>query len=45
MRFFGGCSVEETARILDVSKGQVKRDWVTARAFLLSRLQENDDGR
>src|SRR5271163_1214231 len=34
MRFFGGLSIEETAVVLDVSSATVKRDWVTARAWL-----------
>lgn len=34
LRFFGGLSVEETARVLDVSDRTVKRDWRLARAFL-----------
>ncbi|MFW6085409.1 MAG: ECF-type sigma factor [Gemmatimonadota bacterium] len=33
-RFFGGMSVEETARALDVSEATVKRDWRVARAYL-----------
>lgn len=41
LQFFGGMSVEDTARMLDISVAQVKRDWVAARAFLLSRLAES----
>lgn len=33
-RFFGGMSIEETARALDVSESTVKRDWRVARAYL-----------
>ena len=40
LRFFGGLSVEDTARMLGVSIAQVKRDWVAARAFLVTRLRE-----
>lgn len=38
LRYFGGFSIEETARMLDVSPAQVKRDWSMARAFLLREL-------
>ena len=38
MRFFGGLSVEETARALATSERTVKRDWQKARAFLLLEL-------
>jgi RNA polymerase sigma factor (TIGR02999 family) len=34
LRFFGGLSVEETARALGVSPKTVKRDWSVARAWL-----------
>lgn len=33
-RFFGGLSVEETARALDLSPRTVKRDWAVAQAWL-----------
>jgi RNA polymerase sigma factor (TIGR02999 family) len=39
MRFFGGLSIEETAVVLDVSSATVKRDWVTARAWLQRELK------
>lgn len=38
LRYFGGFTVEQTARILDISPAQVKRDWTGARAFLLREL-------
>ncbi|MCB1033671.1 MAG: sigma-70 family RNA polymerase sigma factor [Acidobacteria bacterium] len=38
MRFFGGMTVEETAEALEVSPTTVKRDWRTARAWLIERL-------
>jgi RNA polymerase sigma-70 factor (ECF subfamily) len=34
LRFFAGLSIEETARLLDVSPATVKREWATARAWL-----------
>lgn len=38
LRYFGGFTVEETARILDLSPAQIKRDWTAARAFLLREM-------
>jgi len=38
LRFFGGLSVEETAEALQVSPATVKREWSTARAWLLREL-------
>jgi len=38
LRFFGGLSVEETARVLGVSPNTVKRDWRHARAWLHREL-------
>jgi RNA polymerase sigma factor (TIGR02999 family) len=37
-RFFGGLSVDETAGVLGVSPGTVKRDWTSARLWLFSEL-------
>src|SRR6266508_3169468 len=34
LRFFGGLSIEETAKVLQVSPGTVMRDWTFARAWL-----------
>ncbi|MBN1567780.1 MAG: sigma-70 family RNA polymerase sigma factor [Acidobacteria bacterium] len=39
LRFFGGLSVEETARILNVSVRTVMNDWHFAKAWLLRELQ------
>ena len=38
LRFFGGLSVEQTAEVLKVSEATVKREWSTARAWLLREL-------
>jgi RNA polymerase sigma factor (TIGR02999 family) len=38
-RFFAGLTIEETAEILSLSPATVKRDWVTARAWLNHELQ------
>ncbi len=41
LRFFGGLSVEETAEVLKVSPGTVRRDWSLARAWLHRELGVN----
>jgi RNA polymerase sigma-70 factor, ECF subfamily len=38
LRYFGGLSVEEAARVLDVSPETAKRDWKMARAWLYAEL-------
>jgi len=38
LRYFGGLDVEETAAVLGVSPGTVKRDWRLARAWLFAEL-------
>lgn len=38
LRYFGGFTIEETARILDISTAQLKRDWALAKAWLLREL-------
>jgi len=38
LRFFGGLSLEETAEVLAVSVGTVRRDWSLARAWLYREL-------
>jgi len=38
LRFFGGLSLEETAEVLEVSVGTVRRDWSLARAWLYREL-------
>ncbi|MBS1808673.1 MAG: sigma-70 family RNA polymerase sigma factor [Acidobacteria bacterium] len=38
LRFFGGLSVEETARVLEVSADTVQRDWAFAKVWLLKEL-------
>lgn len=38
LKFFGGLSIEETAEVLGVSASTVKRDWITARAWLHREL-------
>jgi RNA polymerase sigma-70 factor, ECF subfamily len=38
LRFFGGLTVEETAKVLQVSPDTVMRDWRLARAWLASEI-------
>ena len=38
LRWFGGLTIEETAEALGVSPATVKREWVTARAWLRREL-------
>src|SRR6202171_5143780 len=42
LRFFGGLSIEEAAVVLGVSPATVKREWVTARAWLRRELKRNE---
>jgi RNA polymerase sigma factor (TIGR02999 family) len=39
MRFFAGLSVEEVAEVLGVSPATVKREWATARLWLLREIR------
>jgi RNA polymerase sigma factor (TIGR02999 family) len=38
-RFFAGLSIDETAEVLSISPATVKRDWRTAKAWLLHDMQ------
>jgi RNA polymerase sigma-70 factor (ECF subfamily) len=40
LRFFAGLSLEETAEVLGVSVGTVRRDWSLARAWLYRELKQ-----
>jgi len=42
LRYFGGLSVEETAEVLAVSPGTVKRDWTLARSWLRRELRSGE---
>jgi RNA polymerase sigma-70 factor, ECF subfamily len=45
LRFFGGFSVEETAKVLDVSVETVHRDWKLAKVWLRREMsKEKHDG-
>jgi RNA polymerase sigma-70 factor, ECF subfamily len=39
LRYFGGLSIEETAEVMGVSPATVKREWGTARLWLLQQMQ------
>jgi len=41
LRFFGGYSVEETAKILNVSVRTVMNDWTFAKVWLLRSIQQD----
>ena len=45
LRFFGGLSLEETAHVLGVSVGTVRRDWSLARAWLFRELDRTSTER
>src|SRR5262245_36239548 len=38
LRYFGGLSIEETAEVLGVSPATVKREWSTARLWLMHQM-------
>jgi RNA polymerase sigma-70 factor, ECF subfamily len=39
LRYFGGLSIDETAEVLGISPATVKREWSTARLWLLRRME------
>jgi RNA polymerase sigma-70 factor, ECF subfamily len=41
VRYFGGCSIEETAEVVGVSVATVKRDWASAKAWLNHELRKS----
>ena len=41
LKFFGGLSIEDTAEVLGISSSTVKRDWITARAWLYRELNRS----
>jgi RNA polymerase sigma factor (TIGR02999 family) len=42
MRFFAGLSIEDTAEVIGVSRTTVKREWATARAWLLREMSRRE---
>jgi RNA polymerase sigma factor (TIGR02999 family) len=45
LRFFGGLTVDETARALGIAPSTVKRDWRLARAWLYQRIADGSGSR
>lgn len=41
LKFFAGLSIEDTAEVLGISSSTVKRDWITARAWLYRELDRS----
>jgi RNA polymerase sigma factor (TIGR02999 family) len=41
LRFFGGLSIEETAEVLGVSPGTIRRDWTLAKAWLQREIRKD----
>ena len=39
LRYFGGLSIEETAEVMGISPATVKREWGTARLWLLHQME------
>ncbi len=44
LRFFGGLTIEDTSQVLGISPATVKRDWVTARAWLFRAMTRGATG-
>jgi len=42
LRFFGGCSIDEAAEVLGMSRSSVVRAWRSAQAWLFHRLSQGD---
>jgi RNA polymerase sigma factor (TIGR02999 family) len=42
LRYFAGCSVDEAAQLLEISRATAFRHWAFARAWLLSRLAPDE---
>jgi RNA polymerase sigma factor (TIGR02999 family) len=41
LRFFAGCSLEETAQMLGISRATAQRSWAFARAWLFGQLHQD----
>jgi len=41
LRFFGGLSIDETSQVLEISPATVKREWATARLWLLREISRS----
>ena len=42
LRFFGGLSIEEVAKVMKISKRSVEREWTMVRAWLRRELSRSD---
>ena len=42
LRFFAGLSIEDTSEVLGMSPATVKRDWITARAWLQHEMSKRE---
>lgn len=42
LRYFGGCSIDETAEVLGISAATVNRDWAAAKAWLSHQLSRDN---
>ena len=43
LRTFGGCTLEESAEVLQVSESTAKREWRTVKAWLVRELRSEAD--
>lgn len=43
LRFFGGLTIKDTSRVLEMSPATVKREWATARAWLCAEMHHEAD--
>lgn len=41
LRFFGGCTLEEAAQMLGISRATAQRNWTYARAWLFAQLDDS----
>jgi len=42
LRFFGGLTLEETAKVMDISPAKLKREWTFAKAWLLRNIKSQN---
>ena len=45
LRYFAGLTIEETAKVLNISEPTVERDWRFARALLHAQLAPGENGK
>jgi RNA polymerase sigma factor (TIGR02999 family) len=43
LRYFAGCSLDEAAELLGISRATAKRDWAYAKAWLFAELRDAED--